>query len=158
MRRIAPLALGLMIAVAPVQPVLAAEDKAAAQAQTIALEAVALPVIVNGQLLNYVFCSVRLDLAPNADGAKVRAKEQYFRDDLVRTGHRTPFTRADDYSRVDEAKVRAEVLRSRLNHRGARRGAVGGHHQAEPRRRCHPAACAADGFARNRPLTRPSAR
>src|SRR3954468_7237576 len=110
MRRIAPLALGLMIAVAPVEPALAAEPPAAT-AQTIALEAVALPIIVDGRLLNYVFCSIRLDLYPNADGAKVRAKEEYFRDDLVRTGHRTPFVRKDDYTRVDEAKVRAEILR-----------------------------------------------
>jgi hypothetical protein len=110
MRTFPSLALGLLIAVAPVQPVLAAEGKPAAP-QTIALEAVALPIIVDGQLLNYVFCSIRLDLYPNADGAKVRAKEQYFRDDLVRTGHRTPFVRKDDYTRVDEARVRAEVLR-----------------------------------------------
>ena len=110
MRRIAPLALGLMIAVAPVEPVLAAEPPAAT-AQTIALEAVALPIIIDGRLLNYVFCSIRLDLYPNADGAKVRAKEEYFRDDLVRMGHRNPFVRKDDYTRVDEAKVRAEILR-----------------------------------------------
>ena len=94
---------------APVQPVLAAEAPAAPQ--TVALEAVALPIIVDGRLINYVFCSIRLDLYPNADGAKVRAKEQFFRDDLVRMGHRSPFTRKDDYTRVDEARVRAEVLR-----------------------------------------------
>ena len=113
MRRLTTLALGLLLATAPVQPVLAAgKDKAdASKPQTFALEAVALPVIVNGQLINYVFCNIRLDLYPNADGAKVRDKEQYFRDDLVRAGHRTPFTRKDDYTRVDEAKVRAEILR-----------------------------------------------
>jgi len=110
MRSLSSLVLGLALAIAPVEPVLAAE-KEPPKAQTVALEAVALPIIVNGQLINYVFCSIRLDLAPNADGAKVRDKEQYFRDDLVRVGHRTPFTRPDDYTRVDEAKVRAEVMR-----------------------------------------------
>lgn len=109
MRSLAPLALGLTIAVAPVEPVLAADPPSAPQ--TIALEAVALPVIVDGKLINYVFCSIRLDLYPNADGAKVRAKEEYFRDDLVRMGHRSPFTRKDDYTKVDEAKVRAEIMR-----------------------------------------------
>jgi hypothetical protein len=109
MRRFAPLALGLMFAIAPVQPVLAADPQSGPQ--TVALEAVALPVIVDGQLINYVFCSIRLDLYPNADGAKVRAKEEYFRDDLVRMGHRNPFTRKDDYTRIDEAKVRAEIMR-----------------------------------------------
>lgn len=110
MRKFIPLALGLVIAVAPVQPVLAAEDKTPAP-QTIALEAVALPIVVDGQLVNYVFCSIHLDLYPNADGAKVRAKEEYFRDDLVRMGHRSPFTRKDDYTKVDEARVRAEIMR-----------------------------------------------
>ncbi|MDB5458732.1 MAG: hypothetical protein JWO72_473, partial [Caulobacteraceae bacterium] len=57
----------------------AAEDKGKAP-QAIQLEAVALPVIVNGALLNYVFVSVRLELMPKADGAAVRAKEQFFRD------------------------------------------------------------------------------
>lgn len=109
MRKFVPLALGLLIAVAPVQPVLAAEAPPAPE--TVALESVALPIIVDGRLINYVFCSIRLDLYPNADGAKVRAKEQFFRDDLVRMGHRDPFTRKDDYTRVDEAKVRAEIMR-----------------------------------------------
>lgn len=81
-------------------------------AQTIQMESVALPVIVNGQLLNYVFVSIRLELMPKADGSAVRAKEQFFRDDLVRTGHRTPFTRFDDYTKIDEAKVRAEIMRA----------------------------------------------
>ena len=82
--------------------------------QTIQMESVALPVIVNGALINYVFVSIRLELMPKADGAAVRAKEQFFRDDLVRTGHRAPFpfTRFDDYTKVDEAKVRAEILRA----------------------------------------------
>jgi hypothetical protein len=110
MRRLAPAALGLLLAIAPVQPVLAAE-KEPPKPQTLSLEAVALPVIVQGKLINYVFCSITLVLAPNADGAKVRAKEQYFRDDLVRTGHRTPFTRQDDYTKVDEVKVRSEIMR-----------------------------------------------
>ena len=110
MRKFVPLALGLVIAVAPVQPVLAAEEKPNAP-KTVALEAVALPVIVDGQLINYVFCSIRLDLSPNADGAKVRAKEEYFRDDLVRMGHRNSFARKDDYTKVDEVRVRAEIMR-----------------------------------------------
>jgi hypothetical protein len=109
MRSLVPLALGLVIAVAPVQPVLAADQPAGPQ--TVLLEAVALPVIVDGQLINYVFCSIRLDLFPNADGAKVRAKEEFFRDDLVRMGHRSPFTRKDDYTRIDEVKVKAELMR-----------------------------------------------
>jgi flagellar basal body-associated protein FliL len=109
LNKLAALLLSLLI----VAPVHAAEEKKgeAPKSQTIALEAVALPVIVNGRLLNYVFVSIRLDLGPKADGAAVRAKEQYLRDDLVRTGHRAAFTRLDDYTRVDEGKVKAELMR-----------------------------------------------
>ena len=89
----------------------AEDDKKDVAPQTIQMEAVALPIIVKGALLNYIFVSIKLELAPKADGALVRSKEQFFRDDLVRFGHRDPFVRADDYNRVDEAKVRAELLR-----------------------------------------------
>ena len=44
-----------------------------ASAPTVALESVALPVIVDGRLINYVFCSIRLDLSTDADGGVVRA-------------------------------------------------------------------------------------
>ena len=107
MRGVAAFGAVLAVAWAP-PPARAAEPSSP---QTIQMESVALPVIVNGALLNYVFVSIRLELMPMADGAAVRAKEQFFRDDLVRTGHRTPFTRLDDYTRLDEAKVRAEILR-----------------------------------------------
>jgi hypothetical protein len=86
------------------------KDKPAA-AGTIPMESVALPVVVDGEVLNYVFVNVRLELTPKADGAFVRTKEQYFRDDLVRAGHRTPFTLAADYNKVDDAKIKAEVMR-----------------------------------------------
>ena len=103
------------LAVGAAIPARAAEEKDKEKekaAQTIQMASVALPVIVDGALLNYVFVSIKLELQPGADGAGVRGKEQFFRDDLVRYGHRTPFTRMDDYTRVDEAKVRAEILRA----------------------------------------------
>ena len=104
-----------LCAAAAALPAQAAEEKDKDKekaAQTIQMASVALPVIVDGALLNYVFVSIKLELMPKADGAAVRGKEQFFRDDLVRYGHRTPFTRMDDYTRVDEAKVRAEILRA----------------------------------------------
>lgn len=109
MRQAAALAVGLLIAAAPASASVAAEDPATPQ--TVSLEAVALPIVVDGKLVNYVFCSIQLGISPKADGAQVRAKEPYFRDDLVRAAHRKPFTRPDDYMRVDEAGVRAEVMR-----------------------------------------------
>lgn len=74
------------------------------------LGAVALPVVVDGRLINYVFVTVKLDLTPMADGAVVRNKEPFFRDALVRAGHRTPFTLPADYTRLDDKRIRAEVM------------------------------------------------
>lgn len=104
--RAALLALTLMVAAGPI---LAAEQPT--KPQTFQIETVALPVIVNGKLLNYVFVSIRLDLMPDAKANTVRDKEQFLRDDLVRVGHRTPFTRLDDYTRLDETKIKAELAR-----------------------------------------------
>jgi hypothetical protein len=79
--------------------------------QSVPISAVALPIVVKGKLVNYVFVTVRLELAPLANATKLRDKEPYFRDALVRAGHRTPFTLASDLTRVDEVKLKAAMLR-----------------------------------------------
>jgi hypothetical protein len=71
---------------------------------------VALPIVANGRLINYVFVSIKLVLAAGVDGAAVRAKEPYFRDALVRAAHRAPFCLSTDYTHVDVPRVRAEVM------------------------------------------------
>ena len=46
-------------------------------------------VVVNGQLVNYIFVNVRVNLTSRADVTKLReAKEPFFRDALVRDAHR----------------------------------------------------------------------
>jgi hypothetical protein len=80
--------------------------------QYVDLAPIALPVVVDGKLVNYVFVYVRINLTGAADLAKLRDKEPYFRDALVRAGHRTPFTRFDDYTRLDEAKLKANLFQS----------------------------------------------
>ncbi len=77
----------------------------------VALAPVALPVIVNGHIANYVFVSVKLWLNPGYDAFALRDKEPYFRDALVRAAHRTPFVVKGDYNRIDEAKLRASMQR-----------------------------------------------
>lgn len=74
------------------------------------LQPVALPIAVNGKLVNYVFVHLRLNAAPGADMARMRAKEPWIRDALVRAGHRSPFTVASDYTRLDEARLKASVM------------------------------------------------
>lgn len=85
--------------------------KKGSSGQFVDLSPVALPVVVDGRLINYVFVALRLNLTPGADAAKLREKEPFFRDALVRAGHRTPFTDYRDYTRLDEPKMKAALMR-----------------------------------------------
>ena len=82
--------------------------------QYVDLQPLAMPIIVKGQLLNYVFVYVRLNLTTGANATLLRQKEPFFRDALVRAGHRTPFVLASDYQKVDEAKLTAAMMREAL--------------------------------------------
>lgn len=96
------------------------EPKKDAGSQYIDLLPVALPIVVNGRLVNYIFCSLRVNLSPSADAAKARTKEPWIRDAIVRAGHRTPFTLPNDYARIDEARLKAVLLRETIAIVGAR--------------------------------------
>ena len=74
------------------------------------LSPVAIPVITGGQVVNYVFVAVRIDLVPAVDSAAISVKEPFVRDALVRAAHRTPFTVATDYTKIDEVKLCASLL------------------------------------------------
>ena len=78
---------------------------------TVLMDPVAMPIVVDGQLVNYVFVTIRLGLSPSADPVKLRAMEPYFRDALVRVGHRSPFVRADNYAVLDDIRLKAALLR-----------------------------------------------
>ena len=108
-RRLLILALPLL---ALAQPAVAGDDKKPkVVGQYVDLQPVAMPIIVNGALVNYVFVYVRINLSNGADVIKLRTKEPFFRDALVREGHRTPFTVPGDWQKVDEAKLTAAMLR-----------------------------------------------
>jgi hypothetical protein len=77
----------------------------------VTLSPVALPIIVDGRLANYIFVTVKIKLTRSADEAALRDKEPYFRDALVRAAHRTPFVLHYDYNHVDAGRLRAVMLR-----------------------------------------------
>lgn len=81
---------------------------------------VALPVVVDGQVVNYVFATVKINLSATADLAKWRTREPYIRDAVVKTAHRSPFTRPDDYLSLDEARLKASVQREAAAVMGAK--------------------------------------
>ena len=80
--------------------------------QFVDLSPVALPIVMNGRLINYVFVYIRISLTPSADLAHWRDREPFFRDALVRLGHRTPFTLPTDYTRLDEPRLKAALFQA----------------------------------------------
>ncbi len=100
----------LLIAALAAAPALAAEPKKPDANQSVDLSPVALPIVIDGRLVNYVFVTVRIVLNFGANGEALRLKEPYFRDALVRAGSRTPFIDPTDYSRLDENRLKATLL------------------------------------------------
>ena len=80
--------------------------------QSLSMPGVGLPVITGGRLRNYIFVSLRLHLGGSATPETMRAKDAFLRDALVRAAHRTPFTVADDWTRIDAAALSASLMRS----------------------------------------------
>jgi hypothetical protein len=84
----------------------AAEDKKPKEVgQYVDLQPVAIPIVIDGQLVNYVFVYVRVNLQSGVDVIKLREREPAFRDALVRAGHRTPFVQPADWDKVSEPKL-----------------------------------------------------
>ena len=90
----------------------AAGAQARQAGQYVDLAPVGMPIVANGRLVNYVFVYIRINLVPGVDTPHWRDKEPYFRDALVRLGHRTPFTWPTDYTRLDEARLRAALYQA----------------------------------------------
>jgi hypothetical protein len=108
MRR-APLAILALLALAG--PSLA-DPKAPVDDHAVAISPVALPVVWNGQVVNYIFVTAKVVLTPRADDFALRDKEPFFRDALVRAAHKTPFVLPNDLNRLDDAKLKAALYRA----------------------------------------------
>ncbi|MFI4973992.1 MAG: hypothetical protein ACHP84_05590 [Caulobacterales bacterium] len=102
----------LILALALVTVATRASAATQAAGQYVDLSPVALPVVVDGRLINYVFVSLRVNLTPGANAPHLREKEPYFRDALVRAGHRTPFTDPSDYTKLDDRRLCAAMLQA----------------------------------------------
>ena len=87
-----------------------AEEHAATAGQNVDLAPVAIPIVADGRVVNYVFLNIRINLTPTANITALRAHEPYFRDALIRAAHRTPFSRTDDFNTVDQPRLKAFLL------------------------------------------------
>ena len=107
----------LLIALAPLlilsQAAHASESKSPKidVGQYVELQPLAMPIVIRGELVNYVFVYVRLNLTSSANVTRLREMEPYFRDALVRAGHRTPFVVVTDYQKVDELRLTTTMMR-----------------------------------------------
>lgn len=110
MLRAALLAALLIAAAGPVMAAGAAKADKAAPGQYVDLAPVAIPIVVKGELINYVFVTVRLQLSTMADATKLRTKEPFFRDALVRAAHRDYLTNPKDYMTVDGPRLQKVLL------------------------------------------------
>jgi hypothetical protein len=105
------LVLLLALVAAPTAAFAAGGGKSAKPAAShVDLALVGLPIVVDGRAVNYVFLSVRLHVGGGQDVLKLAAQEPYYRDALIRAAHRQPFVKADDWTVVDEARLKAVLL------------------------------------------------
>ncbi|KRA58546.1 hypothetical protein ASD79_14755 [Caulobacter sp. Root655] len=77
----------------------------------IKLQSMALPIIVDGRLVNYVFVQLNITLKTGVPTTAFGSKEPMLRDAVVREAHDRPFTRPDSYVALDETRLKASVLR-----------------------------------------------
>jgi hypothetical protein len=86
------------------------DDKNAEQGQFVDVSPVAAPIVLHGQVINYIFVTLRLDLARGVDPIRLRDKEPYFRDALVHIVYRHPFVKPGDYTHIDEPALKAAMM------------------------------------------------
>jgi hypothetical protein len=87
------------------------EGEAAAPDPKIKLQPIAIPIIVDGKLLNYIFVDMTLNMAAAVPVTAMQGQEPLLRDAVVKAAHRTPFTASDTYNEVDSVKLKAVVMR-----------------------------------------------
>jgi len=71
----------------------------------------AVPVLRDGQLVNYLFVSIRIEVPQGVDLWQTREKAHFLRDALVRAGHANQLADANDPNRLNEA-LAAQVFRA----------------------------------------------
>ncbi|WP_425999324.1 hypothetical protein [Caulobacter sp. DWR1-3-2b1] len=87
------------------------EGEAAAPEPAVKLQPIAVPIIVDGKLLNYIFVNMTLKMAAAVPVTVMDGQEPLLRDAVVKAAHRTPFTASDTYVEVDAAKLKSAVMR-----------------------------------------------
>jgi hypothetical protein len=104
------LASAAALCAAPVMASEAKKDAKEAGAASVQLGAIAIPITENGKLSNYIFLNVRINLTIKADEAKLREKEPYFRDALVRVSSKVSFGQPGKDYLLDEPRFKQVMM------------------------------------------------
>jgi hypothetical protein len=108
----------IAIALLSLVPPARAEDKAGEKPNTLVapsgqyldLAMMALPIVINRKVVNYAFIHARINFSQSVDASKLREKEPFFRDAMVRSASRTPLNQPNDTLQVDEARFKAALM------------------------------------------------
>ncbi|UDF02412.1 hypothetical protein [Asticcacaulis sp. AND118] len=91
-------------------PAFASEAKKEGGDPYVKLSPVAMPVIDNGRVVNYLFVTLRINLTPKADVNGLRLKEPYFRDSLIRAAHKQSFALPNKRDTLDEERFKKIMI------------------------------------------------
>jgi hypothetical protein len=81
------------------------EEPDSGSARAIDSPYLAVPVVRAGQLRNYLFVSVRIDIAQGVDLWRTREKAHFLRDALVRASHQNALADPNDDNALNEARA-----------------------------------------------------
>lgn len=90
-----------------------AEEGAEAAASSRSMDApyLAVPVVRDGQLVNYLFVSIRVEIAQGVDLWRTRERAHFLRDALVRASHANDLADLSDNNALNDARA-VEVYRA----------------------------------------------
>jgi hypothetical protein len=88
-----------------------AEEGPATSGRSMDAPYLAVPVVRNGQLVNYLFVSIRIEIAQGVDLWRTRERAHFLRDALVRASHSNDLVDPNDSNALNEARA-IEVYRA----------------------------------------------
>ena len=80
-------------------------EEAAASSRSMDAPYLAVPVVRNGQLVNYLFVSIRIEIAPGVDLWRTRERAHFLRDALVRASHANDLADPADNNALNDARA-----------------------------------------------------
>lgn len=109
MKVVRRLALAVLASGLITSPALASAEGKGGGDPLVEYAGVPMPIIVGGRLVNYVFIVLKLTPLPGADPTRIKEREPFVRDFLVRLAHKQPLNAPGDATRVDERRISSIV-------------------------------------------------